>query len=95
MVEPLDLRLAVVTDVDLAADDRLHPGPRIPVELDGARERPVIGQRDRRHLELGRPGDEIGYPTGPVEDRVLRVHVQVDEGSTHRTGDCSAGSCWT
>ena len=90
---PLRLRLAVVTDVDLAADDGLHAGPlAMPVELDGARQRAVIGQPDRGHLELCRPGDQIGDPAGAVEDRVLRVHVQVDEGGAHRTGDCSAGS---
>ena len=49
------------------------------VELDGAGERAVVGERDRRHLELGRAGGEVRDPAGPVEDRELGVDVEVDE----------------
>ena len=66
----------------------------MPVELDGARERAVVGERDGRHLELGGARDEVGDPARPVEDRVLGVHVQVDERGRHSRGDCSAASCW-
>ncbi len=84
---PLRLRPPVVRDVDLAPDDRLHAAlPRLPVELDRSCKRPVVRERDRRHLEPRRLLDERRNPTRPVEDRVLRMHVQVDEarrGTTH------------
>jgi hypothetical protein len=70
----------VVADIDLAADQRLDAGLlRMLVELDGAREAPVIGQRDGGHLELGGAGSERGNAASPVEDRVLGVDVKVDE----------------
>ena len=70
----------VVADIDLAADQRLDAHLlRVLVELDGAREAPVIGQRDGGHLELGGAGSERGNAASPVEDRVLGVDVKVDE----------------
>ena len=77
-------RVAVVGDVDLAADDRLDPlVARGLVEVDRAGERAVVCERHRRHLELGRAGGERGDPARPVEDRVLAVDVQVDEVGAH------------
>ena len=77
-------RLAVVGDVDLAADDRLDPLlPGGLVEVDRAGERAVVGERDGGHLELGGAGRERGDPARPVEDRVLAVDVQVDEVGAH------------
>ncbi len=77
-------RVAVVGDVDLAADDRLDPlVARGLVQVDRAGERAVVGERHRRHLELGRPGGERRDPARPVEDRVLAVDVQVDEVGAH------------
>ncbi len=49
------------------------------MSCDRARQRAVVGERDGRHLELGRPRDQVGDPAGAVEDRVLGVDVQVDE----------------
>jgi hypothetical protein len=70
----------VVAHVDLAADDRLDPLLRgVLVELHGTRQRPVVGEPDRRHLELGGPLRERGDTARPVEDRVLGVDVQMDE----------------
>jgi hypothetical protein len=70
----------VVGDVHLAADERLDAVlARLAVELDRAREAPVVGERDRRHLELGRTGRELGDAARPVEDRVLGVDVEVNE----------------
>ena len=83
------LRLAVLGDVDLAADDRLHAGAlRLLEELDRTGEAAVIRQGDGRHLELGRPLDEVRNAARSVENRVLGVDVQMDEiGLTHGRGD--------
>jgi hypothetical protein len=76
----LPLGPPVLGDVELATQDRLDALlASLLVELDRAGERPVIGERDRRHLELGGPLRERRDPTRPVEDRVLRVDVQMDE----------------
>src|SRR5205823_449670 len=72
----------VLRDVDLAADQRLDAlARRLTVELHRPRERPVIGEGDRRHLELGRPRRERRDAARTVEDRVLGVDVQMDEAS--------------
>ena len=74
------LRAAIVGDVDLAADHRLDAGAlRRLEELHRAGHRAVIGERDRRHLELGRPRDEVRDPAGAVEDRVLGVDVEMNK----------------
>ena len=74
------LGLAVVGDVDLAAEDRLDAVLfRRLDEVDRARERAVVGEPDGGHLELGRAGRELGNPARPVEDRELGVDVQMDE----------------
>ena len=78
---PLGLRSPVVGDVHLTADDRLDSGlARFAVELDHSRERAVVGERDGGHLEPRRLLHEGRDPARSVEDRVLRVDVQVDEG---------------
>ena len=84
----LRLRVPVVRDVRLAAEDRLDAGlARLAVELDRAGERAVVGERDRGHLEPRRLLHEGRDAARAVEDRVLRVDVQVDErrrrGATH------------
>ena len=77
----LRLGAAVVRDVDLAPDDRLHARlARLAVELDRSCERAVIGERDRRHLEPCCLVHERRDPARAVEDRVLRVDVEMDEG---------------
>ena len=48
-------------------------------EVDGARERAVVGEPDGGHLELRRAGRESGNAARPIEDRELGVDVQVDE----------------
>ncbi len=83
------LGVAVVGDVDLAADDRLDAGSLGRLEqLHGARHRPVIGERDSRHLELGGAFDEVGDPARTVENRVLGVDVKMNKrcvGHAERT----------
>ncbi len=84
----LRLRLAVVRDVDLAPDERLDALlARLPAELDHTRERAVVRERDGRHLEPRCLLHESGDPARAVQDRVLRVDVQVDE----RDGSARSG----
>src|SRR5688572_20460111 len=73
-------------------DVRLHPDDRLDVallrlllELPGGVQISVIGDRERRLLELGSALDELLDPVGAVEERVLGVAVQVYEG--HRRED--------
>ena len=40
----------------------------------------MVGERERRHLELEGAVHEIPDPVGAVEEGVLRVGVEVDEG---------------
>ena len=81
---PLGLDAAVVDDVHLAAEDRLDAlRVRRLVEVDRARHRAVVGERDGGHLEARRLLRERRDPAGSVEDRVFRVDVQVDERSAH------------
>jgi hypothetical protein len=81
------LRSAVVRDVDLAAEDRLHSLlRRLAVELDRAGERAVVRKRDGGHLKLGRAGCQLRNPAGAVEDRVLGVDVEVDERRFRHSG---------
>ena len=69
-----------VGDVHLAADDRLDPAlARLVVELDGGKEISVLRHRHRRHLEANHLVERLPDPAGAVEQRVLRVQVQVHE----------------
>ena len=85
---PLGLRLAVLGDVDLAAEDRLHAVLLgLLDELNRPGERAVVGEPDGRHLELGGARRELGNAARPVENRVLGVDVKVNErGLTHGAG---------
>ena len=62
------------------------------VVLDGAVHHAVVGEPEGRHAELGRPRGEAailsvralgGDLAGAVEQRVLAVHVQVDDAPAH------------
>ena len=67
-------------DVGFDADDGLDAGgPALQVEGDGPVHDAVVGEPDRRHPELFRPGEHLGDATGPVEHRVLRVGVEMHE----------------
>ncbi len=92
----LVLCLAVVDDVDLAAEHRLHAlGPRRLVQVDRSREGAVVRERHGRHLEPGRLLRERRDPARTVEDRELGVNVQVDVRGAHREGHrtARAGRC--
>ena len=81
---PLDARVAVVPavarDVGLDADDRLDARLACgDVKVDRAVQGAVIGERQRRHLQLFRARHEIAHAREPVEQAVLAVRVEVDE----------------
>ena len=96
---PVDARLVVVAleiseraELDEVAVTGLVGGEqrqvRVPLVLlvavvDGPRHRPVVGERDRRHLERGSLLRECRDPARSVEDRVLGMDVQVNERGTH------------
>ena len=76
----LPLMAAPGRHVELAADDRLDPGfDALLIEVDGAVHDPVVGERDRRHPQLGGLADQPVDPARAVEEGVLGVVVEVDE----------------
>src|SRR5262249_55916150 len=72
-------------DVEFAAEDRLNARrPGVLVEVDCAEQVAVVGQRDGGEFELASPLDQTAEPRSAVEEAVLRVDVQVDEGALSR-----------
>jgi hypothetical protein len=79
LVEPAALR-----DVDLAAKNRLDAAlARVVVKDDRREHVAVLGDRQRRHLELDRFVQQLVDPAGAVEKRKLGVKVKVNEFSAH------------
>ena len=82
--------------VGLHADDRLHPElARGLVEPERPEHRAVIGHGQRRHAVAHRLGEDRGClrvrprrfdPGRPVQERVLRVGVEVHEARPHCRG---------
>ena len=73
-------RSALARDVDFAADDRLDPLlDRRIVELHGAEEVAVVGQRDRRHSILDGPRDHGFDLVRTVEEAEVAVKMEVDK----------------
>ena len=67
--------------VHLAADDRLDPGfSGLLVELDRAEDVAVVGHRHRRHPEFRRFLHEFPDAHRAIQQRVLGVEVEVNEG---------------
>ncbi len=67
-------------DVGLDAEDRLDAGgPRPRVELDGPVQVAVVGHRHGVHAQLLDAAHQPVDPVGSVEQRVLRVQMQVGE----------------
>ncbi len=63
-------------DVDLLADDGVDPGGFcLQVEIDGAVEHAVVGERDCRHPGFGRQADHLGDAAGPVQQAEFRVRM--------------------
>ncbi len=68
-------------DVNLASDNRVDAlRRRRVVELDGSEQVPVVGHRDRGLFLLGDEIHETADLTGAVEQRIISVAMQVDEG---------------
>ena len=76
--------VAVVDEVGLEADDRLDPGRLAGlVVLDRPVHHAVVGEPERRHVELGGAGGQLVDLAGPVEQRVLAVDVQMNRSGAH------------
>ena len=80
---------AVVTDIGLAAKNRLHAGcARFLIEVDRAEHVAVIGQRHRVHSHRRNARKQILEPDRSVKQAVLAVDVQVRKlGNRHGRGD--------
>ncbi|KRT62509.1 MAG: hypothetical protein XU10_C0026G0022 [Chloroflexi bacterium CSP1-4] len=75
------IRRRGVEQLDLQSDDR--PQARLLChadETDGAVEAPVVGHREGVEAQLERPGDEVVGARGPVEEREVRVRMELGEG---------------
>ncbi len=87
-------RVALLGDVDLAADDRMNVlllG--LVVELHCAEQVAVIGHGDGRHLLLGDDVHELADFAGAVEQRVVGMAMKMNEWSIrHRRSHPAAGS---
>ena len=71
-------RVAVVDVVGLDPEDRLDVVlPAGLVHVERAVHHAVVGQAQRRHVELGRPGRHLLDVAGAVEHGVLAVNVEV------------------
>ena len=70
--------------VDLAADDVFEP--RLlggELEVDGSEHVAVVGHDHGVHVQFLGPLHEVGQADGPVQQAVLGVRVQMDEGRCH------------
>jgi hypothetical protein len=73
-----------VGDPQVAAGDRLDTGcfGRL-VELDQREQVALVGQRDRRHLRARAGVHQFRDADGRVDQRILAVHVEMDETGGH------------
>ena len=67
-------------DINLAADDGFDAFlPRFLVKIHRAVKHAVIRDRERRELQFVRALRELVQPARRIQERILRVQVQVDE----------------
>ena len=67
-------------DVDLAANDRLHPtGFTGSIEIHGSEHIAMIGHRQGRHTCCRNMRDEVLNLVRPIEQRILGMRMEVDE----------------
>ena len=77
---------AIRTDIDFAADNRLHARfVRGVIELDRAEQRSMIGERNRVHAQLFGARDQLVDAAGTVQQAKLGVIMQVNEIGAHRS----------
>jgi hypothetical protein len=78
--------VAAGSNVHLASQNGLDPlRLRRKVELERTVQNPVIGERDRGHVELFGGVDEVVNPARAVEERVFTMYVEVNEAARHET----------
>ena len=79
-LRPALVEAAARRDVHLAAEDRLQPAlARVVVEHHRREHVAVLGDRQRRHLQLHRFVEQLVDAAGAVEQRELGVQVEMDE----------------
>ena len=77
--------------IDLTADDGLDAGGLgRPVEVDGPIHHPMVGDRHSRLTQLLGPVHQPGDAAGPIQQTVLRVHMQMHK--RHKTPPLSTPS---
>ena len=91
VVTPLLLGLGIVDravhHIHLVADDRLDAGALAELEqLDGAIHHTVVGEGQGRHAELHSPLHHLGQLGGPIEEAVVAVVVERNEGQRRDPG---------
>ncbi len=73
---------AILGDVDLHAQDRLHVhAPRAAIEVHRAEHVGVVRDSAGLHPQLRNPGAQLLHVDGAIQEAVGRVHVQVREVS--------------
>ena len=79
-------------NIDFAADNGLDAGVAgSRVEVDRPVHVAMVCQGNAGHAKLARTCDETGNATHPVQQAVLGVNVEMNEGRSHRR-DYSTGS---
>ena len=72
------------SEIHFAAENRLHPVLlRGEEEIDRAEQVAMVGHRHRWHAQLRRLRTHLPHLHRPVEERVLGVAVEMDEGRAH------------
>ena len=91
VVTPFLLGLGIVDravhHIHLVADDRLDAGALTELEqLDGAVHHTVVGEGQGRHAQLHGPLHHLGQLGGPIEEAVVAVVVERNEGQRRDPG---------
>ena len=87
------LEPAAGRDIDLAADDRLDAFlARRLVEINRPVKHAVIGDRQRRELQLMRLVHQPVQPASPIEQRILGVQMKMDKFRVRHEQQFTAGS---
>ena len=72
--------IVFLTDVELAADDRLYAGGFGGViKIGGAENISVIGDGHRRHAQLASASDQLVDVTSAIQQRIICMQMQMDK----------------